>query len=40
VRSLLLTIESLNATDISLPAAKTVVFHPIPPFQERLNRLS
>jgi hypothetical protein len=40
VRSLLLKIESLNATDISLPAAKTAVFHPIPPLQERLNRLS
>ncbi len=40
VRSLLLKIERLNATDISLPAAKTAVFHPIPPLQERLNRLS
>jgi hypothetical protein len=40
VRRLLQKIERLNATDISLPAAKTTVFHPIPPLQDRLNRLS
>jgi hypothetical protein len=40
VCSLLRKIEHLNATDVSLPAAKTAVFHPIPPLQERLNRLS
>ena len=40
VRSLLLKVERLNATDISLPASKTAVFHPIPPLQDRLDRLS
>jgi Zn-dependent protease with chaperone function len=39
VRSLLVKVEHLNATDISLSPAKTLVFHPIPPLQERLNRL-
>lgn len=39
VRSLLVKVERLNATDISLSPAKTLVFHPIPPLQERLNRL-
>jgi hypothetical protein len=39
VRSLLIKIERLNATDISLPAVKTAVFHPIPPMQDRLNLL-
>jgi hypothetical protein len=39
VRSLLVKIERLNATDITLSPAKTLVFHPIPPLQERLNRL-
>jgi hypothetical protein len=40
VHVLLQRIEHLNATDISLPAVKTAVFHPIPPLQERLSRLS
>jgi len=39
VRDLLSKIERLNATDISLPPAKTAVFHPIPPLQERLSNL-
>ncbi len=39
VRSLLIKVQRLNATDISLPATKTAVFHPIPPLQERLDRL-
>lgn len=36
---LLSKIERLNATDISLSAAKTAVFHPIPPLQDRLTNL-
>jgi len=39
VRDLLSKIERLNATDINLSAAKTAVFHPIPPLQERLSNL-
>lgn len=39
VRDLLSKIERLNATDISLSPAKTAVFHPIPPLQERLSNL-
>ena len=39
VRDLLSKIERLNATDIKLSAAKTAVFHPIPPLQERLSNL-
>lgn len=40
VRQLLSKIERLNATDISLPPAKTTVFHPIPPLEERLSKLN
>lgn len=40
VGQLLSKIERLNATDISLPAMKTMVFHPIPPLQERLSKLN
>lgn len=39
LRDLLSKIERLNATDIDLPAAKTAVFHPIPPLRERLSNL-
>lgn len=39
VRDLLSKIERLNATDIALSPAKTAVFHPIPPLQERLSSL-
>ena len=39
VRDLLSKIERLNATDISLSLAKTAVFHPIPPLQDRLSNL-
>jgi flagellar basal body-associated protein FliL len=39
VRDLLSKIERLNATDIALPPAKTGVFHPIPPLQDRLSNL-
>ncbi len=39
VRNLLTKIERLNATDISLPVAKTAVFHPISPLQDRLSNL-
>ena len=39
VSDLLSKIERLNATDISLSAVKTAVFHPIPPLQERLSKL-
>jgi hypothetical protein len=39
VRDLLSKIERLNATDISLSPAKTTVFHPIPPLQDRLTNL-
>jgi hypothetical protein len=39
VSELLSKIERLNATDISLSPAKTAVFHPIPPLQERLSNL-
>ena len=39
VRDLLSKIERLNATDISLSPAKTTVFHPIPPLQDRLSNL-
>ena len=39
VRDLLSKIEHLNATDISLSPAKTAVFHPIPPLQDRLSNL-
>jgi hypothetical protein len=39
VRNLLVKIERLNATDITLSPVKTLVFHPIPPLQERLSRL-
>ncbi len=39
VCDLLSKIERLNATDISLSPAKTAVFHPIPPLQERLSNL-
>ena len=38
-RDLIAKIERLNATDISLSPAKTAVFHPIPPLQERLSKL-
>jgi len=38
-RDLLTKIERLNATDISLPVAKTAVFHPISPLQDRLSNL-
>lgn len=38
-RDLLSKIERLNATDISLSPAKTAVFHPIPPLEERLSNL-
>jgi len=40
VIELLSKIERLNATDISLSAVKTAVFHPIPPLQERLSKLN
>lgn len=40
VRQLLSKIERLNATDISLPPAKTTVFHPIPPLEERISKLN
>lgn len=40
VRALFSKIERLNATDISLSPVKTAVFHPIPPLQDRLDRLS
>ena len=40
VRELLSKIERLNATDIALSPAKTAVFHPIPPLQERLSNLN
>ena len=40
VRDLLSKIERLNATDLSLSPAKTAVFHPIPPLQERLSNLN
>jgi hypothetical protein len=39
VRDLLSKIERLNATDIELPTAKTAVFHPIPPLQDRISNL-
>ncbi len=39
VRDLLSKIERLNATDISLSPAKTTVFHPIPPLQDRIANL-
>ena len=39
VKDLLSKIERLNATDIALSPAKTAVFHPIPPLQDRLNNL-
>lgn len=39
-RDLLSKIERLNATDISLSPAKTAVFHPIPPLQDRLTNLN
>lgn len=39
VVKLLTKVESLNATDLSLSPAKTVVFHPIPPLNERLKHL-
>jgi len=39
VSELLSKIERLNATDISLSAVKTAVFHPIPPLQERRSKL-
>jgi len=39
VRDLLSKIERFNATDIALSPAKTAVFHPIPPLQERLSSL-
>ena len=39
VRDLLSKVERLNATDISLSPAKTAVFHPIPPLQDRLSNL-
>jgi hypothetical protein len=39
VGELLSKIERLNATDISLSAVKTAVFHPIPPLQARLSKL-
>jgi hypothetical protein len=38
-RDLLSKLERLNATDISLSQAKTAVFHPIPPLQDRLSNL-
>lgn len=40
VRDLLSKIERLNATDIALSPAKTLVFHPIPPLQDRLSNLN
>ncbi len=40
VRDLLQKVQSLNKTDVSLSAAKTFVFHPIPPLEERLQGLS
>ncbi len=39
VHDLLSKLERLNATDISLSPAKTAVFHPIPPLQDRLSNL-
>jgi hypothetical protein len=39
VHDLLSKIERLNATDIALSPAKTAVFHPIPPLQDRLSNL-
>lgn len=39
VRDLISKVERLNATDISLSPAKTAVFHPIPPLQDRLSNL-
>jgi hypothetical protein len=39
VCDLLSKIERLNATDVALSPAKTAVFHPIPPLQERLSNL-
>jgi len=39
VRDLFSKIERLNATDITLSPAKTAVFHPIPPLQDRLSNL-
>jgi hypothetical protein len=40
VVALLKKVQSLNATDVSLSRAKTTVFHPIPPLEERLRALS
>lgn len=40
VSSLLKKIQILNKTDISLPSAKTLVFHPIPPLEDRIHSLS
>ncbi len=40
VRALLEKLQRLNATDVSLPAGKTAVFHPIPPLTSRLEALS
>ena len=37
---LLVLVQQLNATDIELPAAKTTLFHPIPPLSDRLHFLS
>lgn len=39
VRGLFVKIGRLNATDITLSPIKTLVFHPIPPLEERLSRL-
>lgn len=38
-RSLLTKIQMLNHSDISLPATKAGVFHPIPPLQSRIESL-
>lgn len=40
VVSLLKKVQALNKTDVSLSSAKTMVFHPIPPLEERLRGLS
>ncbi len=39
VLALLKKIQSLNKTDVSLSTAKTTVFHPIPPLEERIRAL-
>ena len=39
IQALFEKVQQLNGTDTALASAKTAIFHPIPPTQDRINAL-